>query len=96
MRPSIALQTYREQIKSIVIAHHAVNARVFGSVIRGEDTDVSDLDVLIDPTHETSIMDIGAIRLELKALLGVEVDVLTPNALPDAYRQQVLRDAIAV
>ncbi len=96
MRPSIALQTYREQIKSIVMAHHAVNARVFGSVIRGEDTDVSDLDVLIDPTHETSIMDIGAIRLELKALLGVEVDVLTPNALPDAYRQQVLRDAIAV
>ncbi|MBE0440350.1 MAG: nucleotidyltransferase family protein [Gammaproteobacteria bacterium] len=96
MRPSIALQTYREQIKDIVMAHHAVNARVFGSVIRGEDTDISDLDVLIEPTSETSIMDIGAIRLELKALLGIEVDVLTPNALPEAYRQQVLRDAIAV
>jgi len=96
MRPSTALNTYRDQIRAIVNAHHAVNARVFGSVIRNEDTDSSDLDVLIDPTAETSLMDIGAIRLELKALLGVNVDVVTPNALPDAFRDQVLSESIPV
>ena len=73
MRPSQALQTYREQIRSVVLAHRATNARVFGSVVRGEDTDVSDLDLLIDPTPETSLMDIGAIRLELKTLLGISL-----------------------
>ena len=96
MLPSTALQTYREQIRLVVLAHRASNVRVFGSVIRGEDTNNSDLDLLIDPTPETSLMDIGAIRLELKALLGVNVDVLTPNALPVSFREQVLRESIPV
>ncbi len=94
MRPSTALANYREQIKSVVLAHRATNARVFGSVLRGEDTDTSDLDLLIDPTPETSLMDIGAIRSELKALLGINVDVLTPKALPDSFRDQVLKESI--
>jgi len=94
MRPSTALANYREQIKSVVLAHRASNARVFGSVIRDEDTDTSDLDLLVDPTPETSLMDIGAIRCELKALLGVNVDVLTPKALPAYFRDQVLKESI--
>ncbi len=46
------------------------------------DTDDSDLDILIDPTTETTLFDIGAIRHELLQLLGVPVDVLTLKALP--------------
>jgi predicted nucleotidyltransferase len=67
---------------------------VFGSVISVEDTDSSDLDILIEPTEKTSLMDIGAIRHELKILLGV--DVVTPNALPESFRKQVLNEAIIV
>ncbi len=96
MRPSTALETYRYQIRAIVTAHHATNARVFGSVIRDEDTDSSDLDLLIEPTPQTSLMDIGAIRLELKTLLGVNVDVVTPNALPDSFRNKILSESIIV
>ena len=40
------------------------------------------------------MMDIGAIRFKLKKLLGIEVDVLTPNNLPARVREQVLRDAV--
>jgi predicted nucleotidyltransferase len=96
MRPSIALNAYRDQIRTIVLAHHAANARVFGSVIRNEDTENSDLDLLIEPTSATSLMDIGAIRLELKALLGVNVDVVTPNSLPDSFRDQVVNESVPV
>ncbi|PCI65540.1 MAG: nucleotidyltransferase [Piscirickettsiaceae bacterium] len=96
MKPSIILNQYRKQIRAVVQAHHANNARVFGSVIRGEDSDTSDLDLLVDPTDQTSLMDIGAIRFELKQLLGIDVDVLTPNALPDACRLQVLRESVPV
>lgn len=96
MRPSKALYIYREQIRSVVTAHRATNVRAFGSVVRGEDTDASDLDLLIDPTPETSLMDIGAIRYELKTLLGINVDVLTPNALPDASREQIIRESIPI
>lgn len=69
------------------------NARVFGSVLHGEDTEDSDLDILIDPTPETTLFDIGAIRHELLQLLGVPVDVLTPKALPEKFRDAVLAEA---
>ncbi|WP_244817659.1 nucleotidyltransferase family protein [Caballeronia sp. Lep1P3] len=96
MKPSVALQAHREEIRRVVQAHRASNARVFGSVARGEDTDESDLDLLIDPTPRTTMLDIGAIRHELRALLGVPVDVLTPGALPDRTRDAILSGAIPV
>lgn len=78
------------------MAHRARNARVFGSVLHGRDTDDSDLDILIDPTPETTLFDISAIRIELRKLLGVPVDVLTPNALPDKCRAAVIAEALPV
>ena len=93
MKPSDALRTHRAGIRAVVEAHHGRNARVFGSVLHGRDTDDSDLDLLIDPTPDTTLFDIGAIRHELIKLLGVRVDVLTPNALPDKFRATVLAEA---
>lgn len=96
MKPSIALASHREAIRRVVESHRARNARVFGSVVHGEDTECSDLDILIDPTPETTLFDIGAIRHELLELLGVPVDVLTPNALPEKFREAVLAEAVPV
>ncbi|SHF49672.1 hypothetical protein SAMN02745148_02775 [Modicisalibacter ilicicola DSM 19980] len=96
MKPSIAYQRHREAIRRIVEQHHAKNPRIFGSVLHGQDTDGSDLDILIDITEETSLFDVGAIRAELMELLGVEVDVLTPGALPDRWKKSVLREARGV
>ncbi|MBY4676818.1 nucleotidyltransferase family protein [Marinobacterium arenosum] len=93
MKPSVALATHRDAIRRVVASHHAQNARVFGSVIHGEDTEDSDLDLLVDPTPETTLFDIGAIRHELLQLLGVPVDVLTPKALPEKFRANVLAEA---
>jgi uncharacterized protein len=93
MRPSQALENHRQAIVQIVESHNARNPRVFGSVVYGKDREDSDLDILIDPTPDTSLFDIGAIRRKLKSLLGIEVDVVTPNALPDSFRDRVLLEA---
>ncbi|MEQ1659749.1 MAG: nucleotidyltransferase family protein [Hylemonella sp.] len=96
MKPSETLQAHRKAIRQIVERHRARNPRVFGSVARGEDTDQSDLDILIDPTPDTTLLDIGAIRHELLELLGLPVDVLTPKALPEKFRAAVLAQAQAI
>lgn len=96
MKPSVALQAHRNTIRSVVERHHARNARVFGSVIHGDDLDGSDLDILIDPTPDTTLMDVAAIQVELERLLGINVDVLTPKALPIKFRKQVLGEAVPV
>lgn len=69
---------------------------MFGSAPHGDDTADSDLVLLVEPTAQTTLMDIGAIRFELKQLLGMEVDVLTPNSLPASFRDQVLGEAITL
>jgi uncharacterized protein len=96
MKPSLALATHREAIRRIVAAHNASNPRVFGSAAHGQDSEGSDLDLLIDPTPETSLFDIGAIRHELLQLLGVQVDVMTPKSLPEGFRAEVVAQAIPV
>lgn len=96
MKPSEALNTHRGSIRRIVESHRACNPRVFGSVVHGDDTHESDLDILIDPTPETTLFDIGAIRHELLQLLGLPVDVLTPKALPEKFRALVLAEAIPI
>jgi hypothetical protein len=96
MRPSTALENNREAIRTIALSHRVTDVRVFGSVARGGDTEESDLDILVEPTAETTLMDIAAIQFELKELLGVSVDVLTPRAIPDHFRSVVLAEAVAV
>lgn len=93
MKPSIALQQHRAEIKRIVERHRAGNVRVFGSALRGEDDEASDLDLLVDPTEATTLLDLGAIQYEVSQLLGIDVDVLTPRALPDKWRDRVLGEA---
>jgi hypothetical protein len=93
MKPSEALSANRVAVRRVIEFHRARNGRVFGSAMRGDDSEQSDLDILIDPTPETTLFDIGAIRRELRALLGVPVDVLTPKALPEKFRAAVLATA---
>ncbi len=96
VKPSDALAANRAAIRQVVARHHARNARVFGSVLRGEDTGGSDLDILVEPTQDTTLMDLAAIQLDLQALLGVTVDVLTPKALPVRFRDAVIAEAMPV
>ena len=93
MRPSKALQRNRGRIRDIALSHRIVGISVFGSVLRGEDREGSDLDLLVEPTSETTYFDLGAIQYELSELLGLRVDVLTPGSLPERFRQNVLEEA---
>ncbi len=93
MRPSTQLDQHREAIRAIVAMHRGRNPRVFGSVLAHEDTDRSDLDLLVEPEPGMSLFDIGAMRWKLRDLLGVPVDVVSPQALPDFMRDEILASA---
>ena len=95
-QPSKMLQRHRDSIRRITTLHRTTNPRVFGSVLRGTDTPISDLDLLVDPLPGTTLLDLGAIQVELEEVLGVAVDVLTPGDLPEKFRAQVLKEAMPV
>ncbi len=92
-RPSEVLRENRDLIRRVALLHRTRNLRVFGSVLRGEDTEASDLDLLVDPLPGATLLDLGAIQIELEKSLGISVDVLTPDDLPKKFRDQVLTEA---
>lgn len=74
MKPSEAMQIHRETIRQFAERYRVSNVRVFGSVLHGDDTEKSDLDLLVNPAPETTLMDLAAIQVGLEKLLGVSVD----------------------
>jgi hypothetical protein len=72
------------------------NPRLFGSVIHGDDADDSDLDLLVDSSPETSLLDIAKLQIQIEAVVGIKVDLRTPKFLPATFRDKVLAEAIAV
>ncbi|MGQ0566090.1 MAG: nucleotidyltransferase family protein [Gemmobacter sp.] len=94
--PSEALQDGRAVIRAFAARHRTVNPRAFGSVLSGDDSAESDLDLLVDPLPETTLFDLGDLQQALEAALGVRVDVRTPMDLPPEIRARVLRRAIPV
>lgn len=93
MKPSAALRRHRDAIHAAVSRHRAANPRVFGSVLRAEDGEGSDLDLLVDALPGATLFELGELHFELEALLGVSVDLVTPGDLSPRLREQVLREA---
>ncbi len=96
MRPSVVFAQHREIIRRLVAEHGMGNPRLFGSALHGDDTDESDLDLLVDPGPETSLFDVARLQLAIEATLGIKVDLLTPNGLPPKFRTAVLQEATTV
>ena len=96
MRPSEALEVHRAALRAMATRHRVQNMRVFGSVLHAGDTERSDLDLLVDPTRQTTLMDIAALQVEAEHMLGIRVDVVTPKSLPAAFRERVVREAVPV
>jgi uncharacterized protein len=88
------LRQQRSQILEIAARHGAFNVRVFGSVVRGEETPESDIDFLIDYDLEkvTPWFPVGLIH-DLQDCLGREVDVVSAKSLHYYIRDRVIAEA---
>jgi predicted nucleotidyltransferase len=93
-RPSAALIAGRDAAKRMLGRHGLSNPRVFGSVARGEDTEASDLDLLVDARAGTSLLDLMKAKHALEDLLLVPVDLVTLNDLPASFRAAVVAEAV--
>ncbi|WP_257797549.1 nucleotidyltransferase family protein [Aggregatibacter actinomycetemcomitans] len=96
MKPSQKLRLNREKVKALSVRFHFSNSRVFGSVLTQQDTEQSDLDLLVEPYVKTTLFDYCGLKEELETLLGVKVDLLTPRSLPEKFRDHILQTAQSI
>ena len=87
------LRKYRADILRLAAKHGACNVRVFGSVVRGEATAQSDLDLLVEAGPHHSRFFPGGLVSDLETLLGRRVDVVEPDGLHPFIRDHVLKEA---
>ena len=90
------LTSKRDEILRIAAAHRARRVRLVGSVVRGDATDQSDIDVLVDLEPGRSLMDHAGLVVDLERLLGCRVDVVTERGLRPRVRDAILRDTVSL
>lgn len=88
------IKSHRTEVLRIAAKHGANNVRLFGSVVRGEDTPKSDIDLLVTAGPQRSSFFPGGLVSDLEELLGHHVDVVTENGLHWYIRDRVLREAL--
>ena len=91
MKPSATLTLRSHAIADLAGRFCVANPRVFGSMLHDHDRDDSDLYVLVDALQGTTLFDLGGPQVELEALLGVPVDLLTPGDLPVNFARRYCR-----
>ena len=87
------LREKRDEILRICAKHGARNVRVFGSVVRGEAGEDSDVDLLVEFEPGRSLLDQAGLVLDLEELLGRKVDVVTERGLYWLLRRRILKEA---
>lgn len=88
------LREQRSEILRVAARHGAFNLRVFGSVVRREETSGSDIDFLIDyDKNKTTPWFPGGLLMDLQDLLGRKVDILTENGISPLIKEKVLSEA---
>lgn len=90
------VRRHRRAIIELAARRGACNARVFGSVARGEDTTTSDVDLLVDLDEGVGVVSLAGLQRELAELLRVDVDVVPAATLKPGVRDGVLAEAIAL
>jgi uncharacterized protein len=96
MRAGLLLKRKRGRILEIARKYGATSIRVFGSVARNEDDEKSDVDFLVELEPGRTLFDLGGLLMELRELLGREVDVVTVRGLKERMRERVLKEAVPV
>ncbi len=88
------LRERREEILAVARSRGASHVRVFGSVARGDDRLSSDVDFLVELEPTRTLLDLGGLVMDLRELLGREVDVVTERDLRPRVAARVAADAV--
>lgn len=90
------LRRHRRAVIQTAARRGAHNVRVFGSIARGNETDTSDIDLLVDLDDGVGLVSLAGLTRELSELLGVDVDVVPAATLKPAIRDVVMDEAITL
>jgi hypothetical protein len=88
----MTVEEIMSKITPVLVEHDVEKASLFGSIVRGEDSPDSDIDIIVEFSGEKSLMDLAGLRIDLEELLGRKVDVLTFDSLHPLLKGKILAE----
>jgi len=88
------IRKYKNQIIAIGNQFGITNIKVFGSTVREESDQSSDVDLLVEVQSGRTLFDLGGFQMAIKDLINRDVDIVTDNGLRDRIKQTVLDEAV--
>ncbi len=86
----------RKDMKHLSERYKVSSLQVFGSFSRGEQTEHSDIDILVEFSQTIDLFDYVELQMYLGELLGAKVDLVTGQTLKPQIKDKVLREAVAI
>ena len=82
----------KQKLIEICQQHHVTRIGLFGSVARGEATEQSDIDILVEFSEKKSLLALVRLEREVSNALGRGVDVLTEGAISPYLRDRIKQE----
>jgi uncharacterized protein len=90
------MQPVREKIIDVLRRNEVKRASFFGSIVRGEMTDESDVDLLVEFEGKKSLLDLAHLKNELEDTISRRVDVLTYKSLHPRLKERILAEQVQI
>lgn len=90
------LKEIKNKILPILRSYGAKRAGLFGSYVRGEIREGSDIDILVEIEKDISLLDFVGIKLEIEEVLGSEVDLVEYNTIKPLLRERILKEQVVI
>jgi uncharacterized protein len=90
------MQVVREKIIDILRRNDVKRASFFGSIVRGELTEGSDVDILVEFEGKKSLLDLAHLKNELEDTIKRRVDVLTYKSLHPRLKDRILAEQVPI
>ncbi len=81
---------------SLLRAFNLKEISVFGSCVRGEMSEDSDIDILVDFVEPISLFSFLDLEERLQGILGAKVDLVSKDALKPIIGARILKEAVAI
>jgi len=92
----LSLNEVKKRLIPILARHRIQKASIFGSLARGESSESSDIDILVEMDDNASLLDFVEIKFEIEEKLGQNIDLVEFAALKSALKAKILNEQVVI
>ena len=92
----MTIKETENKISPVLKRYHVSRASLFGSIVRDEIMEESNIDLLVELPETASLLDLAGLKIDLEELLGKNVDVLTHDSLHPLLKDRILEEQISI